>query len=110
MTSDEGESKNCAERFVQLWRAGDGCQRPLRFSFQPRLTPSVGRPKGGGKHTSPGSEGVPYQDNVHRVQDKVLHCGALSGIIVVTTIHQHPTRRREPCSIRCEPSCAKAKL
>ncbi len=25
-------------------RAGDGCQRPLRSRFQPRLTPSVGRP------------------------------------------------------------------
>lgn len=24
-------------------------------------------------------------------------------------INHHPTRRREPCSIRCEPSCAKAK-
>jgi pimeloyl-ACP methyl ester carboxylesterase len=37
---DFGRARNCAERFVQLPRADDGFQPPLRFSFQPRLTPS----------------------------------------------------------------------
>jgi putative tryptophan/tyrosine transport system substrate-binding protein len=47
--------------------AADACQRPLRSRCQARLRPSVRRPQGGGKDRSPGSEEVPYQDNVHRV-------------------------------------------
>ena len=50
------------------------------------------------------------QENVHRAQDKVLHCSALYGIIVLTKTNYHPTRRRKPCSTQCELSCAKAKL
>jgi len=52
-----------------LYPEGDGLQRPLvpRSRFQQQLRPGVRRLKGGGKYISPGSEGVPYQDNVHRV-------------------------------------------
>jgi len=42
---DSGWVRHCVERFVQLRRAGDGCQRPLvpRSRCQQRLTPSVRR-------------------------------------------------------------------
>ena len=38
--------RNCAERLVQPWHAGDGCQRPLvpRSRCPPRLRPSVSAP------------------------------------------------------------------
>jgi hypothetical protein len=58
----------------------------------------VRRPKGGGKHTIPVMKESLCQDKVHRVQDKVLHCSALYGIIVLTKTNYHPTRRREQCS------------
>ena len=41
MGVDVGRGKNCAERFVQPWHAGDGVQRPLRSRFPPRLMPGV---------------------------------------------------------------------
>jgi hypothetical protein len=40
---DPGRVINCAQRFVQLWHAGDGVQRPLRSRFPPRLMPGVRR-------------------------------------------------------------------
>src|SRR5215813_14317664 len=50
------------------------------------------------------------QKKVYEVQDKILHCSALYGIIVLTKTNDNLPRRREPCSIPCEPSCAQAKL
>ena len=66
----------------------------------------VRRLKGGGKHTSLAGQAFLFQENVQEVQDKVLHCSALYGIIVLTRTNHHLTRRREPCSIRYEPLCA----
>jgi hypothetical protein len=40
---DPGRVINCAQRFVQLWHAADGVQRPLRSRCPPRPTPSIGR-------------------------------------------------------------------
>ena len=50
------------------------------------------------------------QEKVYEVPDKILHCSALYGIIVLTKTNDHLPRRREPCSIPCELSCVQAKL
>src|SRR6266700_6453793 len=41
----EGTARPGTRARAQQGRAGDGCQLPLRFSFQPRLTPSVVAPR-----------------------------------------------------------------
>jgi hypothetical protein len=37
------------------------------------------------------------REHLHEVQDKVLHCSALYGIIMLTKTTYHLPRRREPC-------------